>query len=1158
MMGQRKALWGGVGVLAVAAMAGFCALGAHPAEEKQNTLEAARLNGVGVALMNQQLTEKAAAKLEEAHEADPSSAIPVLNRGIALLYEQKLPEAEQTLREAAKRAPENPRTWYNLGLTEMDEANQKAAIEDMRKVLAIDANDADAHYFVGSLDLSLGNFDEAIAEFEAALKLNPIHCSAQFGLARALQRSGKTEEAHEHLAIFQHLTQAKIASPLSVGYGERGRYSTMEEMAVPAEPVAAVIPVKFVPREIPIILNLGSPMSEGPGVPVTVRDNGACVLDLESPGAQDLVVMGSGEPAIQAFRNLHDGAFEPIPASVTGLDAKGNGIACAVGDFDNDGLPDLAVALRDRVILYHNLGHGKFEDVTAKDGIQQLNQPAGLTFVDFDHDGDLDLFVTGAVTKDGKSGPNVMWRNNGNSTFTEWTGQTGLAGSGTTTQAVLSDMNNDRAVDLVVTGSSGAPTIYLNQREGAFKPVALYDDASLPATRGVSVFDFDKDGWMDVAVTHAGAPGLTLWRNVEGKRFERVPLPLPPGVTGAWGVTPIDFDNDGWIDLAAVLQVGLKSELHMFRNLGPRGFEDVSAALGLDKVALHGGRSVIAADADGDGAADLIVTQEDGAPLVLRNVGGNKNHSLRIALNGLADNRTAIGTKVEVFANGQWQKFEVAGGSGYLSQGSTVILAGLGQTVTVDVVRLLWPTGVPQDEIDIDASKLPRGELALKELDRRGSSCPTLFAWDGQRYQFVSDVIGAAVIGHWVSPTATNKNDPDEWIKVDGDKLKARNGLLSLRFGEPMEEVNYIDQLRLVAVDHPAGVEVYPDERFLDEEPFASGRTVAVSAPRPVAGAWDNNGRDVTELLAAKDHRYVRDFTNLSYAGFANMHALTLDLGSWSSERPLRLLMDGYIEYFSASSMYAAWQAGLQPIPPRVDALMPDGSWKRVVEDMGFPAGLPRTIVVDLTGKLPARTRKIRITTNLQIYWDRICVDNGPDAAAQVQSTEAPLAMAHLAFRGYPQQIEGKTPGDLTYNYDRISETGPFLWARGVYTRYGDVTPLLKAVDNRYVIFGTGEEIDAEFSAAALPPLPAGWTRDYFFYANGFVKDMDYWEASPFTVGPMPFQTMSTYPYPAAEHYPQGAASDAYWLEWNNRFESGNREQTWDFNYRPARETPIQ
>ncbi|HEX4036958.1 MAG TPA: FG-GAP-like repeat-containing protein [Acidobacteriaceae bacterium] len=1133
-------------VPAIVLLGGLSVLKARPATDNAQTTEAARLNSIGVALMNQQLTEKAAADFAQAEAADPESAIPVLNRGIALLYMEKLPEAEQELLKAAKRSPENPRAWYNLGLVEMDEAKPQQALDDMRKVVAIDPKDADAHYFMGSLEATLGDGNAAIAEFETALQLNPLHASAQFGLARALQRAGRTAEAHEHVAIFQHETQTKVASPLSVTYGERGHYSTMEEMPVPVEPVGAMIPVKFEARELPGASPHGD-VGAGPG-------GGACIIDIFGPGHQDLASMDAGEHAIRVYRNLGNGSFELVPPAETGLDAKGEGIGCAVGDFDNDGLPDLAVSMKDRVILFHNLGHGKFEDVTAKVGIRQLNQPMGLTFVDFDHDGDLDLFVTGSSIGGGKSGPNVMWRNNGNSTFTEWTGPTGLAGQGQTWQATLSDMNNDRAVDLVVAGSGRAPVVYENQREGAFKPVLVYDDPHLPAARSFAVFDFDKDGWMDVAEVSAAPPYLSLWRNMEGKRFERVPLPVPAGVTGARSVAPIDFDNDGWIDLAVLFDTPHGSEVRVLRNLGPKGFEDVSAALGLDRVKIHDGRALITADVDGGGAADLIVTQLYSPPIILRNVGGNANRSLRIALTGLADNKTAIGTKVEVLANGMWQKFEVQGGSGYLSQGSTEILAGLGKADHVDVVRLLWPTGVPQDEIDVGAKK----EVDLKELDRRGSSCPTLFAWDGKHYRFVSDVIGAAVIGHWVSPVATNQNDPDEWIKVDGDQLRARNGLLSLRFGEPMEEVNYIDQLRLVAVDHPARVAVYPDERFLSERPFASGKTVAVSDPQPVAGAWDNNGRDVRVLLAQTDHRYVRDFTNLSYAGFANLHTLTLDVGAWSPQKPLRLLLNGYIEYFSASSMYAAWQAGLKPIPPRVDAQMPDGSWRRIIDDMGFPAGLPRTIVVDLTGKLPPGARKIRITTNLQIYWDEARVDQSPVQASNVRRTEVPLAMAHLAFRGYPQQIEGKTPGDLTYNYDRISATGPFLWARGVYTRYGDVTPLLRNIDNRYVIFGTGEEIDAEFSVQTLPPLPAGWTRDYFFYANGFVKDMDYWEEAPFAVGPMPFQSMSRYPYPAAEHYPDTPGADAYWLDWNTRYESGKKWQKWDFDYQPARQTPIQ
>jgi cytochrome c-type biogenesis protein CcmH/NrfG len=1113
---------------------------AQPAQHASSA-DASRLNNIGVALMNQQLTEKALAKFEAAHAAEPSAVAPLVNKGIALLYLQKLTEAEEALKQAETIDPNNARAWYAMGLTHLNAGNPKLAIEDLQRVVKIDPKDADAHYFIGSFYLSLSDYAHAKEEYESALKLNPIHASAQFGLARALQRMGDVDASRQHLKRFQELTQNKISSPLSAAYGEQGHYATVEDMVAPPVTPGAMIPVTLTPEPI-----------AGPagGAPTDQRGAGACLLDMTGSGNKDLVVLGAGDHAIRVYESGAEGKFAEIAAQRTGLIGSGQAVACAVGDYDGDGLPDLAVAFSDRVVLFHNLGNGKFEDTTKAVGIQQLNRPAGVLFLDFDHDGDVDLFVTGAAAN-GSAGPSVLWRNNGNSTLTEWTGPTGLAGTDSTAGATLSDINNDRAIDLVVAG--GSPMIYLNQREGKFVPVPLYSGGNLSATRGVTVLDFNKDGWMDVAVTHAGSPGISLWRNVDGKSFERVALPIKDA-TAAWGLTAIDVDNDGWIDLAAIVETPAGVGLRVFRNRGPAGFEDVSETVGATKLKIANPRAVIAADVNGDGAADLIVTEADGSAVLLKNVGGSKNHSLRIALTGLADNKTAIGTKVEVFANGQVQKFEVTGGAGYLSQGSTEILAGLGQTEQVDVVRLLWPTGVPQDEIDISAVK----PLALKELDRRGSSCPVLFAWDGTKYQFISDVIGAAVVGHWVSPTATNQADADEWIKVDGSQLKARNGYLSLRFGEPMEEINFVDQLRLVAVDHPEDTEVYPDERFLSEPPFASGKAIVASArTRPVAGAWDESGRDVLPLLARRDHQYVRNFTNLSYAGYANMHSLTLDVGEWSAENPLRLFMHGFIEYFSASSMYAAWQAGLEPVPPYVEAEMPDGSWKRIVDDMGFPAGLPRTIVVDLTNKLPAGVSKIRITTNLQIYWDQVLVDNGPGTAPQMHQTELPLGMAHLAFRGYPQQVDGTTPGDLHYVYEKISETGPFQWQRGPYTHYGNVTPLLEKPDNEYVIFGSGEEIDAEFSAAALPALPAHWKRDYFFYANGFVKDMDFYEALPFTVAQMPFHEESAYPYPAKEHYPENAGTLKYLLNWDERFESGDRTQRFQFDYKPAESLPI-
>jgi hypothetical protein len=208
-------------------------------------------------------------------------------------------------------------------------------------------------------------------------------------------------------------------------------------------------------------------------------------------------------------------------------------------------------------------------------------------------------------------------------------------------------------------------------------------------------------------------------------------------------------------------------------------------------------------------------------------------------------------------------------------------------------------------------------------------------------------------------------------------------------------------------------------------------------------------------------------------------------------------------------------------------------------------------IVVDLTGKLPADARRIRITTNLQIYWDQVLVDNGPDSR-RFRTTDLPLVSANLAFRGYPQQVDGDTPGDLTYRYEMVSKTGPFARERGSYTHYGEVSQLLHKADDHYVIFGSGEDVDLEFAAASLPSLPAGWKRDYFFYADGFVKDMDFYEASPFTVGELPFHNMKSYPYPPGEHYPEDDSSLEYRLKWNDRFDSGGSKAAgFRFHYEP-------
>jgi Flp pilus assembly protein TadD len=1115
---------------------------ASAATDAPSNVEAVRANNRGVALMGQQLTEPAEQAFAQALKLDPQLPQAAINEGIALYTLQKLQPAQQALQNALALDKNSAQAWYNLGLVQRAENALPQALASFQRAAAIDSRDADSLYFEGACYEEMAQFAKAIPIFRDVLAINPFHASAEFGLARSLMRTGHPAEAQEALKRFQHLTSTKIGTPISLAYGEQGHYSTVTAIKEPQSPQRQMIPVRL----------LAETMLPANAASAWTTTGGGCMMDATGTGQMDLVLMQSGAQAIRLLQRRADGSFAELDAPGMGLKASGNAVACAVGDYDGDGLNDVAVAMDDAVLLFRNLGHGKFQNVTAASGLAPRNRPTGITFIDYDHDGDLDLFLTGSPLQAGDES-NALWRNNGDGKFSEQTEETGLGGSGRTAAAILTDFNNDRAVDIAVTGAGAAPVLHINPREGKYPAQPLYEGKNLPPTAGIAVLDFNKDGWMDIAVTHDGAPGLTMWRNAEnpdrvGRRFERVALPLQGALRG-WGLTPIDIDNDGWIDLAAIVETQTGPEVRVLRNRGGE-FEDVSQALGLDAVKLSDPRGLIAADLENDGAPDLIVLQRNAPPVLLRNLGANKNHFVRIDLLGGADNKTALGVKVEVFANGLWQKWELPGASGYATQGPPQLLVGLGKAESIDVLRILWPTGVLQDELNPPSTET----IHIKEVDRRGSSCPVLFVWDGHTYKFVTDVIGAGVVGHWFTPTRRNIPRPSEWVKVDGADVAAVNGKISVRFMEPMEEVNYIDQLRLVAVDHPDGAEVNPDERFLDNPPFASGRVVATVDARTPVDAWDGDGHNVLNTLLRRDHQFAGGFTTLPYDGFANLHALTLDLGAIDTKAPLRLLMTGYVNYFSATSLYAAWQAGVRPVAPYVEAQLADGTWRRVTGEAGFPAGLERTILVDLTGKLPPGTRRIRLMTNLQIYWDQVLIDN--HAQGQFRATELPLSSATEQFRGYPKEIDGSSPGDLSYDYDVVSLTGPFQRERGNYTRLGDVTPLIKSVDDRFAIFGAGEGIAAEFDTSALPALPPHWKRDYFFYANGYEKDMDFWDSMPFTVEPLPFHAMRSYPYAAGEGYPASAAALKFRLHWNDRFVSGNPTGLHRFNYQWIPSTP--
>lgn len=390
--------------------------------------EAVRLNNRGVAQMGQQFTEKAADSFAEAFKKDPKLAQAAVNHGIALMTLQKLDDAKKALKDAIALDPKSAQGWYNLGLAQHANNELDAALASFQQAIKIDSRDADSYYFEGVCYRELKQFDKAVEVLKQALAINPLHASSEFALARALQAMGKKDEAKEHFKLFQHMTSTKISAAIGLAYGEQGHYSTVTPVEEPQVRQRGMIPVKLVAREmvaedrnlatrksgLPPMPNhptnkdlfVGTPGSRGmdgaptgSGAPNSTETGGACMLDVTDSGQMDLVLMEQGAQAIRVLHRRGDGSFEEIDAAAAGLKVAGHGVACAVGDFDGDNLNDLAVALNDGVRLFRNLGKGKFQDVTTEAGLAARNRPSGITFVDYDHDGDLDLLLTGEGVK---------------------------------------------------------------------------------------------------------------------------------------------------------------------------------------------------------------------------------------------------------------------------------------------------------------------------------------------------------------------------------------------------------------------------------------------------------------------------------------------------------------------------------------------------------------------------------------------------------------------------------------------------------------------------------------------------------------------------------------------------------------------------------------
>ena len=462
------------------------------------------------------------------------------------------------------------------------------------------------------------------------------------------------------------------------------------------------------------------------------------------------------------------------------------------------------------------------------------------------------------------------------------------------------------------------------------------------------------------------------------------------------------------------------------------------------------------------------------------------------------------------------------------------IVFGLGQRVGAEVTRVLWPSGILQAE----TAQAPAGQPAavlpspfvIEELDRKPSSCPFLFAWNGERFEFITDFLGGGEMGYWEGPGSYNHPNPVEYVRLRGDQLAPVDGRLKLRVTNELEEVLYLDRMQLVTVSHPADVQVFPNEGMAT--PPKPVRLHAVRGPHTPPRVTDEHGHDVTARVAAIDRQYPDDFALERIRGYAVPHSLTIDLGA--SAVGQTLLLTGWTDYAFSSDNVAARQAGMVSAEPVLDARGTDGRWRPLAVSIGIPVGRPQTIPLDLTGVLRPGEHTVRLTTNMRIYWDQIQVGATVSADAFTSVIADPHS-ATLRARGFSAEVRPDGQDPPGYDYARVSQESPWKVFAGLYTREGDVRPLLTAADDHFVISKPGDEVAIEFDAGSTSLIPPGWTRTYLLRGDGYSKEMDVNSASPDTVEPLPFHAMSGYPYPAGERYPDSAEHNRYREQFNTR-----------------------
>jgi tetratricopeptide (TPR) repeat protein len=1127
---------------------------------------------------------RGSAPLPEKSSKEYREVVSAFYVGLAALQVGDDVRADAKLTEATRLVPEEPASWANLGLLALRQKNLEVAAERLEKANSLAPQNGQVRLLLAILESNRGRFAEAISYLRKAIEVEPRNLKAVYMLAELIERQGDEQSVAEAQRLLTKILEAQpgnltvLLEVIRIA-AKRGETELLRSsVARLAEGSSAW------PPEVKEQLNAVRSAAEGPDTRAAatriafLRNVLARVPEYRRSFAAVKSPPGEEAEPLTRFLRLETPAFTPAPADdalafnveslpapandrwdwIGAISMNGEGVPAIITangreallpggqripfpggpsaspptpegilglDFSYDFKTDLVFAGAGGLRLLKQDSPDAFADVTSLAALPSNVTGAAYTgawAADIEADGDLDI-VLGA-----QSASTIVLRNNGDATFKviePFKGSAGLF------DFIWTDLDADGDADAALNDAQGL-RVYTNERTGQF--IARPMPPNLPPMRSLNVVDISGDGILDLLGLQADGIVARISDKDEGREWEvaevaRVPN-APTFMEGAFRLLVADMDNNGALDL-------------ILSMAGPLGGQPCPPACPLSLVWLgdQGGsfkllneqaqaRSFSASDTDADGRLDLLGLSAEGRAVRLLSRGAKNYHWQAVrprAKEAVGDQRInsfGIGGEMEVRSGLLVQKQPIT---------SPLVHFGLGDQTTADVVRIVWPNGSVRAEFELKADQVIVAEQRLK------GSCPFLFADNGREMSFVKDTVPwGSAIGLRIDNLGTASiQATEEWYKIRGDQLVAREGFYDLRVTAELWETYYYDHLSLMVVDHPVGTDIFVDERFSVPPPPLAVRVVAT--PQQIASARDDQGTDVTGIMRARDEKYLDTFGRGQYQGVTRDHFVEIELGeSAPPGGPLWLIAHGWMHPTDSSINVALGQGGHEHARG-LSLEVPDGrgGWTVAKSGLGIPAGRNKTILLDLENVfLPGTPKRLRLRTNLEVFWDAIEWATG-QPGTHLKTLRLDPEVADLRYRGFSVINQADASSPELPDYNRIGGTTQ-RWRDlvGYYTRFGDVLELLAKADDRYVLMNAGDEMAFRFPAP--PPPPEGWARDYVLVGDGWIKDGDYNSTFSKTVLPLPSHDRREYTTlpdrleddPVYRRYPQD------WQQYHTRY----------------------